>query len=388
MVLPNSTYLDFTSWHAQPNLDAPPGGPSVETAYNLDPHYIFTPSGNINVALILPRANDPTALLDGNWATRQETLAELTANGTLWQTYGADPQQYNNLVSQLGQMNIPILGQSDGYVSSQESRTVWVSLDAANFQALFGEALQGFGDNPGNLEFMYWNGSLSLPSGLGVTELWIDNQNGPPTATLNAAAVTPLAGPQSIGNAATSPPALYPQQVAADYHFPLSGNQAVTGTIGLIEPEVGGTLAPGTTQSFQALLAAYLAQAGVSGTPSLYTVAYGGQEYNSGSNERSLDIGVGAAINPYATFGFYAGSGIAGAAQSGVFTAYQSTIWDTAANPHILSSSWNDGQWSAPGSPFYAAYQDLFIDAALRNIALFSAAGRRRLGRQVRVGAR
>jgi Domain of unknown function (DUF4114) len=378
VTLPNSTYLDFTSWHAQPNLAAPPGGPSVEAAYNLDSRFVVTPSGNINVALILPRANDPTVLLDSNWATRQETLAELNANGTLWQTYGADQQQYNNLVSQLGQMNIPILGQSDGYVSSQESRTVWVSLDAANFQTLFGEPLLAYGVTPSNVEFMYWNGNLSLPSGLGVTELWIDNGNGPPsspTLTLNTGAYTPTGGPQSIGNAATSPSSLYPQQVAADYHFPLSGNPAVTGTIGLIEPEVGSTLAPGTTQNFNALLAAYLAQAGVAGTPSLYTVAYGGQQYNSGSDERSLDIGVGAAINPYATFGFYAGSGTAGASQSGVFTAYQSAIWDTAANPHILSSSWNDGQWSAPGSPFYAAYQDLFIDAALRNIALFSAAG-------------
>jgi hypothetical protein len=60
VVLPNSTYLDFTSWHAQPNLEAPPGGPSVESAYNLDTHFVFTPSGNIKVALILPRANDPT----------------------------------------------------------------------------------------------------------------------------------------------------------------------------------------------------------------------------------------------------------------------------------------------------------------------------------------
>ncbi len=38
----------------------------------------------LNVALVLDRAEDPTALLSSNWATRQKELAALTENGTLW----------------------------------------------------------------------------------------------------------------------------------------------------------------------------------------------------------------------------------------------------------------------------------------------------------------
>ena len=48
-------------------------------------------STKINVALVLDRANDPTALLQSNWATRQKELAALNDNGTLWTKYGADP---------------------------------------------------------------------------------------------------------------------------------------------------------------------------------------------------------------------------------------------------------------------------------------------------------
>ncbi len=374
-VLQNSTYLDFTSWHAYFNDTAPTTLP--QTAYGWDPAWIFTPTATVNVALILPRANDPTSLLGSNWATRQQTLAELSADGTLWQTYGADQSQYDSLVSQLQGLGITILGQGgDGYVSSVESRTVWVSLDATQFNTLFGTPLLGVGSSAAAIDSFFWNGSLSVPDSFGVTSLWIDSGNEFTVQAQDSSAYNPTVGPQSVGNAATAFSSLYPQQVAALYNFPLSGSTFVTGTLALIEPEVGSSLPAGTTTSFGALLGAYLAEAQVAGTPSLYTVDDGGQHYTNGAaGERSLDISVVAAVNPYGNFGFYAGSGRAQGARSTTFTAYQSAFWDTTNQPSVVSSSWSDLMWSSPGSPFFAAYQELFADAALRNITTFIAAG-------------
>ena len=73
--LPNSSFMDFASWRS--GASAPTGGPVVTS---------FT----LNVALILDRANDPSTLLNANWASRQQQLDTLNDNGTLWSTYGAD----------------------------------------------------------------------------------------------------------------------------------------------------------------------------------------------------------------------------------------------------------------------------------------------------------
>jgi hypothetical protein len=66
--LPNSTFLDYESYRSG---SAPLSGGSV--AHN------FT----INVALVFDRANDPTALLNANWASRQQQLDALNDSGTL-----------------------------------------------------------------------------------------------------------------------------------------------------------------------------------------------------------------------------------------------------------------------------------------------------------------
>jgi len=374
-LLQNSTYLDFTSWHAYFNDTAPTTPP--QTVYGWDSSWIFTPTATVNVALVLPRASDPASLLSGNWATRQQTLAALEANGSLWQAYGAEQSQYDGLVSQLQGMGVTILGQGgDGYISSAESRTVWVSLDATQFNTIFGTPLLGVGSSAAAIDAFFWNGSLSVPDSFGVTSLWIDSGKEFAVLAPESSAYSPTAGPQSIGNDATAYSSLYPQNVAALYNFPLAGSTFVTGTLALIEPEVGSSLPMSASASFGALLGAYLANAGVAGTPSLYTVAGGGQHYSNGAaGERSLDISVVASVNPYGNYGFYAGSGTAMGARSTTFTAYQSAFWDTAKQPSVVSSSWADLMWSSPGSPFFTAYQELFVDAALRNITTFIAAG-------------
>ena len=85
--LANSTFLDFASYRITSET-------AVEAAYGLDPgqvrNYDGNTDGGINVAIILDRVQDPTALLASDWGTRQQTLETLNARNTLWSTYGAD----------------------------------------------------------------------------------------------------------------------------------------------------------------------------------------------------------------------------------------------------------------------------------------------------------
>src|SRR5918995_4592223 len=127
--LPNSSFLDFTSWRS--GASAPTGG-SVVTSFSL------------NLALILDRANDPSTLLNANWASRQQQLDTLNDNGTLWSTYGADAAKYNQVKAELAGLGIKTVDQvsaeqgiANGYISSAESRTIWVQVDHTNIDKLF-----------------------------------------------------------------------------------------------------------------------------------------------------------------------------------------------------------------------------------------------------------
>jgi hypothetical protein len=161
--LSSSTYLDFTGYRSNGSLPT-----------NGQPHTDFI----VNVALTLNRVEDPTALLASDWATRQATLSELEANGQLWSKYGASQEAYNDAKDTLHNLGFTTLGDatgSDGYISSAESRTIWVQLDAAKFHELFNTTLQ-VGTTPTGATW-FWEGSLSLPTELiqaGVTGLWFD----------------------------------------------------------------------------------------------------------------------------------------------------------------------------------------------------------------------
>ena len=118
----NSSYLDFTGYGIS-------NATTVQAAYNLDPAFI-SPSNHpdLDVALILPRAQDPTALLASDWGTREQTLAQLNSSGTLWTTYGADPALFNTVKNALTAEGLTVLDSSNGaadgnYVSSAASRT-------------------------------------------------------------------------------------------------------------------------------------------------------------------------------------------------------------------------------------------------------------------------
>ncbi|WP_191061098.1 S53 family peptidase [Geminicoccus harenae] len=328
----------------------------------------------INVALSLERANDPTELLSQDWGTRQKLLAEMEADGSLWTTFGADPAAYDALVARLHDSGITTLDTGDGYVSSPESRTVWVTLDAEGFQNLFGTELLVVGD-PEEPEFAFWNGELSLPDGWDVdlAGIWLDFEAGPDPVLLTDHQTGLVEGAQSIGNELAhkgETPQFTPVEIARMYNFPVT--EGPTSTIALIETGIGDAIPEDAQTDFQTRLDDYRQTIGVGGSGKYYVDNPDGQIYEEeGAGERSLDVGVVAGAAPDSTIGLYNGSGPDGT----VFTSYQSAIWDLEQNPEVLSSSFSDIQLPSPDSPFLNAYQELFVDAALRNESVFIAIG-------------
>ena len=264
---------------------------------------------------------------------------------------------------------------NSNYVSSAESRTIWVEINTQDdFRNLFQTTLK-YSTATG---LVFWDGQLSLPPEWNVEGLWVDTSTAPNPSDLGGGPTTLPQGAQSPGNSASTIAQWAPQDIAALYNFPLDGALVQTGTIGLIEPGVGTSLVGDPSGSdFQSRLTAYLASVNQSGTGGvLPPQGINGQSGDSG--ERSLDVGIVAAINPNSNIAMYNGSGqtnATGNAQASVFTAVQSAIWDTVNNPAVTSNSWGDAQSMSPGSPFYTAYWELFADAALRNQTTFIALG-------------
>lgn len=388
--LANSTFLDYTSYGTTSETD-------VLAAYHIGSHTVATDT--VNVALILPRANDPSALLASDWATRQTTLAELDASNTLWSTYGASQSAFDDAVSALtkpvadGGLGLTVLGRegtpADGYISSAESRTIWVQLSPTDFQTLFNATpYQTTASDAGSLYF--WQTGLELPTSLSnVTGLWFDfNLGGPRPAASDlssGASAANVQGPQSIGNAlGTGHSAFFANQIAEYlYNFPLSNIDTPTATIGLLEPGSGDVLDPQITgtATFQALLDRFRQEAGISTPGVYYAMQPGGTNYGSSDpDERSLDVGVVATAAANSVITLYAGSGFnTTGAQSSSYSAYQAAFWDLAHNPAVVSASYGllqqamPAQQGTPGSPFAIAAQELYIDAALRNITLVQA---------------
>ena len=200
-------------------------------------------------------------------------------------------------------------------------------------------------------------------------------------------------GWQSPGNAggqgATDP---FPQQIAdLLYNFPLSGLAVPTGTIGFVEPGIGTALPAGS--------------ASVS-SPLLEKVSPCGGDRRSG--RRHLRGGRRSGLPEHATGNAELGRGAIARCRrrdddqshepsgplcrvrlgrgcgAGIFTAYQSAFWDTTNNPQVISSSFSNTQQPSPSSPFHFAISELFVDAALRNISVFTANGDGGSGDRVR----
>lgn len=377
-----STFLNFGGYGvANPEQ-------TVGEAYGFtgdNPFVVGDGDGGINVALMLDRVQQPTVLLSGDWASRQQALQQLGSAG-ISATYGADPLQYQQLYQDLTDNGFTILDSANSnnqgyYVTSLESRTIWVTITTPEqFTTLFGNTLM----YSSSKDLFYWNGTLSVPFGANISGLWFDFDTIPKaTNMVPGVSFAPTTGAQSLGNSAV-PVDLNPLTVAGLYNFPLDGQAVETGVIGLIEPGTGTYLPAdpyGTTSLFQDRLTDYRTLMGTSGTGTVLVQGNLGQStWDAGVDERSLDVGLVGAINPNSNLALYNGSGAdtsyVGAIPSAtIFTALQSAIWDTTYNPDVTSSSWNDPQAMAPGSPFYTAYQELYVDAALNNLTMVTALG-------------
>lgn len=360
------------------------------------------PHDKFNVALILDRnlaTPQQQAAFDqligsDNWAQRQQTLE--AAGSSLWSTYGANPDDYTAVTTNYLKGKFTFFGtgpgatEAPGYVSSAESRTVWVNLDADDFAALFGTDLHK-GEANGQ-EFYFWRDSLSLPSEIQplIKGLWFDTKKfayplTEPASPPQSVSLPP--GNLGVGNGAGfSPPndpqnpakpvAIPPQDMAALFNFPLPAatvSKVDLGALALMEPKLGDQLDHG---SFEAGVHKYLDQIGITGAKTkVFGIQPGGAD-GTASTERSLDIGVAAAINPGAKFLLYAGSGKENDAKSDPFTPYQSAFFDPDHDPLVISSSFRfENAQPSEDSPFMWAARQLFIDGLLRNITVFNSSG-------------
>lgn len=356
-----STYFDMTSWNSF-RYDS---RTSVREVYDLPAKELPLHKGDVlTVGLVLPRANDPTALLSGSWGERQEALAKLDADKSLWKTYGADEQLYAETVAAVQAAGGKILS---GYVSSAETRTVWADLDSSAFKALFGQDLHVLYRDEGDY-VLYWNGTLD-PGKLQLDGLTILKGMPPFTEDLAPGhSVTLNEGPQGVGNATEGKaPLVMPQTVADSYNFPIHDSEHVTTTIGLIEDDIGGALPHG--RNIEKAFNAYLDSVNLRGNTSFYSVNFGkASSYDKiYAEERSLDIGVVGSINPSSRIGLYDGHS--------VFRSLQLAIFDHANDPGVLSNSFSETPRAAPDSPFATAWEELYVDAALGNLSVFSASG-------------
>jgi hypothetical protein len=323
----------------------------------------------ITVGLVLNRANDPTTLLESSWAVREAGLANQSA---VFATYGALPTTFGATLAATEAAIGPggaasFQAASDaGYISSAADRTIWLTLNATQFSNLFGTQLLEVNAPGLGYTQLAWGGDLNLAPAIAanVGGLWFENGaaiSNP--AVLNLHGVTLAAGPLGIGNSSTSPVSATPAAIAANYNFPL-GNGGATGPIALVETDV-----PSQAALFTALNQ-YRVALGLSPmSPAQFQVLSGSNDPGTPNGEITLDVSVLASAAPNSTQLLYSfGDG-------SPYNAYQQAFFDFTHNPAVVSSSYGSGGQPTADSPFQWAFQQLFVDAALRNISVMIAAG-------------
>ncbi len=335
---------------------------------------------NVTVALVLNREHDASGLLHADWATRQSALpdpGDTAEYNAFWDRYGASDSTYAEVTQKLAGMDgVTLLDSSSGYLSSAESRTVWVNLTAEGFEHLFGTRLYGLlGED---YSPAIWEGNVALPDDIAraVGGFWVDQTASADGQNMGGHAVSLPQGAQSSANqdggVTGTPTAL------ADYYgFPLNA-QGLLGTVGtplvgLVEPQIN-------PESYALLLAGLNAyRTGVLGvaplTPDEFLLTQAdlaaGASPNHLTTELMLDVSIVSGAAPGSDIAFY--SKADGSATT--FGAVQQAIWDTVNNPAVLSSSYSDSNRVAPDTPFAWAFEQLMEDSVLRGLTLLMSAG-------------
>lgn len=355
-------------------LDLLQYGPTASTPATAGPDTLVTVGLMLGRATPAPGTLAVNDLLAGNWGQRQAALAAFPDQTALWANYGADPGTYNAVVGQIQTALTGITGPdpflaatASGYISTAADRTIWLTVNPDQFNALFSATpfkVSNSDPNDGGTTIA-WTGNLALNDAISASAiqgLWVERNVALTNPLVTAGTlVAPPLGPLGIGNAAngTNKVVATPAALAASYNFPLPTNVA-TDPVALVETVYGGTAA---------LSSAYNQYRQAVG------LAPGTLEYVSGatlpgiaSGELTLDISVVSGAVPNSTIRMYSDLG------GTPFNAYQQIFFDPN-RPGVLSSSFPIVGQSTAGSPFQWAFQQLMIDGALANVTVHMAGG-------------
>ena len=370
----NSTFLQATSYSLLPDsivesstLD------QIKAAFHAD-HSYDDPNASLIVAVVLNRANDASSILNGSWGDRQTAIQ---APG-FWSQYGADTTAYTTVQNELVNRGAVVLD-TGGYVSTPESRTIWVKVDNAAFQSIFGAELHDLKDAQDKKIATVWAGSLTLPDNIAsdIGGFWVDQNKVAVPVQVGGTGVVLNEGQQGTANYDYGE-AKYgvtgtPMAVADYYNYPLNARnlQTVIDTpnIGLVEPQLDDL----TYDKLLKELNDY--RAGILGVDKLTDAELVRTQYADGKgydkSEMTLDVSIVSGAAPTSDMIFY--SKLKDDATT--FAATQQAIWDEVNNPVVLTSSFSDEVRYAAGSPFAWAYDQLMQDAALRNVTIAMSAG-------------
>ncbi len=391
-VVPNSTFLDaYANQQATPDQFSTIADPKSFGDVQRVLGDLFAKDGNaaavapattdmVTVALVLnrPHNDDLTNLLASDWSARQLALADQDA---IWAKYGADSGTYNTVQSAIEAVitDAPLnAAQAAGYLSTPQDRTIWLTLDATQFQQLFGTEMLAVTLSGQNSSFPAWSGNLNLPSEIAseISGLWVDQgvRIAEP-AKLNTEKVEPSpleGGFLGIGNGHPGGSVASPAEIAANYSFPLPAG--LTGPIALIEASLPQSDQADLLTNYNLYRKHFDLVEMKQEDFSVFDLNYA---YLSSQSELTLDISVIAGAAPTSSLQIYsylASLGDSDIPSGTAFNAYQRAFFDPN-NAGVLSSSYPVGSQPTATSPFQWAWQQLFLDGALRNVSVHVSAG-------------
>ena len=370
----NSTFLQATSDGLLPDsvVQSSTLG-EIKTAFGAD-HSYDDPSASLIVAVVLNRATDASSILDGSWGQRQTAIQQ----ADFWSQYGADTTTYDAVKTELVDRGAEVLD-TGGYVSTAESRTIWVRVDNAAFQSIFGQELHVLKDAQDNKIATVWAGSLTLPDTIAadVGGFWVDQNVAAIPVQVGGSGVVLNEGQQGTANYDYGQ-AKYgvtgtPMAIADYYNYPLNARDLQTiietPNIGLVEPQLNAATYDSLLTQLNEYRTQILGVAPLTPAELLQTQNASGGDYTK--SELTLDVSIVSGAAPTSDMIFY--SKLQGDATT--FAATQQAIWDDVNKPVVLTSSFSDEVRYAADSPFSWAYDQLMEDAALRNVTIAMSAG-------------
>lgn len=370
----NSTFLQATSEGLLPDIVVKSSTLEQIKKHFGAEHADDDQDASLIVAVVLKRAEDASSVLNGSWGERQTAIAQ----PDLWSKYGADPATYATVQSELTNLGAVVLS-GDGYISTAESRTIWVKVDNAAFEAIFGQKLHVLKDGDHKKIATVWAHSLTLPDSIAsdVGGFWVDQNKAAIPVQVGGSGVVLQEGQQGTANFDYGQDKYgvtgTPMAIADYYNYPLNAKdlQTVIETphIGLVEPQLDDKTYKLLLDELNAYRTNILNVAPLTKEELLRTVHTDGKGYDK--SEMTLDVSIVSGAAPTSDMIFY--SKLKDDATT--FAATQQAIWDETNSPVALTSSFSDEVRYAADSPFAWAYEQLMQDAALRNVTIAMSAG-------------